>query len=383
LGDANVESITAQTLTEDLTLAGNVVASGTGTPITLVAKRNFLNADNKNLSAANGRWLIYSTCPVADVRGSLLTEAYNFKMYGTSYGDPLPVAATGHGVIYSALPNNTFTYQLTGSLTKVYDANLGTAGANGTVSLSTNAQGWDGDLLSMTPGILSDVTFLNKNVGTQKTLTGTATATATAVTNTNSAGVLRAVYGPDSATQVAGYTKEFSGAVSGNVGAITPRAAAINGTTTNVTYNGQTQSQNSATTSGFIAGDDVGVAAGGLANGRNAGIYGSNLAVMGSDASNYSVTINNANLVITGSPAAPPPAVGPIVSPLVKPISNIVIPGFGLASAAAGVSGGGVGTGPLVEQCSEASPENCDCKETELLGVEICRGFGRVVSYKN
>jgi hypothetical protein len=169
LGDANVESITAQTLTEDLTLAGNVVASGTGTPITLVAKRNFLNADNKNLSAANGRWLIYSTSPVADVRGSLLTEAYNFKMYGTSYGDPLPVAATGHGVIYSALPNNTFTYQLTGSLTKVYDANLGTAGANGTVSLSTNAQGWDGDLLSMTPGILSDVTFLNKNVGTQKT----------------------------------------------------------------------------------------------------------------------------------------------------------------------------------------------------------------------
>jgi filamentous hemagglutinin family protein len=77
---------------------------------------------------------------------------------------------------------------------------------------------------------------------------------------------------------------------------VTPKSATVNATATKVTYNANIQNQLTDTTSGFIAGDAISIT--GQASGKNAGIYASNLAVSGNDASNYKLTITNANLEI-------------------------------------------------------------------------------------
>jgi hypothetical protein len=72
--------------------------------------------------------------------------------------------------------------------------------------------------------------------------------------------------------------------------------ATVKATANSTTYSGATQTQAAATSSGFITGDTITVS--GLASGKDANTYASNLAVGGTDATNYSVTITNANLVI-------------------------------------------------------------------------------------
>jgi filamentous hemagglutinin family protein len=81
---------------------------------------------------------------------------------------------------------------------------------------------------------------------------------------------------------------------------VTKKSATITGTTTNVTYNATTQTQSAAVLAGFIASDVTGgsVGATGLATGRNAGSYTSNLSAIGADAGNYNVTVTNADLVV-------------------------------------------------------------------------------------
>ena len=72
--------------------------------------------------------------------------------------------------------------------------------------------------------------------------------------------------------------------------------ASVSGTTTNVTYNGQTQTQGAPTSSGFVMGDAITIS--GTASGKNAGSYTSVLNVTGADAGNYNVSITNADLTI-------------------------------------------------------------------------------------
>jgi hypothetical protein len=74
------------------------------------------------------------------------------------------------------------------------------------------------------------------------------------------------------------------------------KIASVIGTPTNRTYNGLLQTQDAATTSGFIAGDAITVS--GLAQGRNVGTYTSALAVTGADAANYIIDITNAAMNI-------------------------------------------------------------------------------------
>ena len=90
---------------------------------------------------------------------------------------------------------------------------------------------------------------------------------------------------------------------------ITPKEARVLAADQSVTYNGNTQIQNAAEQQGFIAGDEIVVA--GLASGRNAGTYSSNLSVSGADAKNYairyqqgSLTIQKARLLFVGTKAA-------------------------------------------------------------------------------
>jgi len=95
----------------------------------------------------------------------------------------------------------------------------------------------------------------------------------------------------------AGTTGLTSAIPSGNF-TVTPLAVTLTAAPVTTAYNGATQTQPTATASpAILTGDTVTVS--GAASGKNVGIYGSNLAAGGADASNYSFTYANANLTIT------------------------------------------------------------------------------------
>ncbi|WP_290877839.1 S-layer family protein, partial [Aquabacterium sp.] len=173
----------------------------------------------------------------------------------------LPTSVTGNvGTITRA----ALTLTASGG-SKTYD---GGTTSSGTVSVS-GLQGSD------TITGLSQV-YANKNAGTGKTIS---VASGYTLSDGNS-----------------GSNYDVS-MVDASNGVITRASASVSGTATSVTYNGSTQTQTAATRSGFVNGDDISVS--GLASGRNAGTYTSSLVVGGNDASNYDVSITNANLSIT------------------------------------------------------------------------------------
>jgi hypothetical protein len=81
---------------------------------------------------------------------------------------------------------------------------------------------------------------------------------------------------------------------------ITPKGASVTARPERVTYNGQTQQQSAAVLEGFVTGDDIKVS--GLASGRNAGVYGSNVLAYGQDVPNYSISYQQGALTIDKAP---------------------------------------------------------------------------------
>jgi hypothetical protein len=81
---------------------------------------------------------------------------------------------------------------------------------------------------------------------------------------------------------------------------ISKRPASLSALGQTVVYNGQTQQQSAAVLEGFLAGDDIQVS--GLASGRNAGVYGSNVLATGQDVGNYSITYQQGALTIDKAP---------------------------------------------------------------------------------
>ena len=81
---------------------------------------------------------------------------------------------------------------------------------------------------------------------------------------------------------------------------ITPKGASVTARPERVTYNGQTQQQSTAVLEGFVAGDDIQIS--GLASGRNAGVYGSNVLASGQDVPNYSIRYQQGALTIDKAP---------------------------------------------------------------------------------
>jgi len=77
---------------------------------------------------------------------------------------------------------------------------------------------------------------------------------------------------------------------------VDPRAASISAVAKRVGYNGETQSQDQYTSSGFLAGESFTVT--GLASARNAGTYGSHIQADGAGLGNYSISYTDADLVI-------------------------------------------------------------------------------------
>lgn len=106
-----ITRLNAQT-TGNLHLLGDINASGNGSAIQLSSLQAFDNLTDAQLTAANGRWLIYANNPSSSDLGILSTD---FKHYGcgafaNNCNDSFSVAnATGNGVLYSITPLLTVT----------------------------------------------------------------------------------------------------------------------------------------------------------------------------------------------------------------------------------------------------------------------------------
>lgn len=163
----------------DIFLNGTVTSTATGNAITLAAERNFINSTGSTaLSAANGRWLIYSADPAANTRGGLLPDASEFNK--TFPGNAPATIGSGNRFIYSRATPYTITYTViddsvtygdaytVGDLSFTYDSGLlmgdtlGTIGLTGSAGLST----------TYVPGITnaSGTSYANMITGTTGTL---------------------------------------------------------------------------------------------------------------------------------------------------------------------------------------------------------------------
>ena len=200
---SNVRSMNARALNGNLTLAGNIIATGgaPATAISLSASQHFINAGNFSLSTGVGkRWLVFSTNETTDTRGTLLSANYDFKQYNALVDGT--ILGSGDGFIYSIAPN--ISVSLTGTTSKTYDANA-SAAISGLMLASSGEINGDTVLL----GGLSSATYDNKNMGVGKLVTSNNGINIASATDANG-------------KQVFGYQLSNT-AASGNVGKITPR----------------------------------------------------------------------------------------------------------------------------------------------------------------
>jgi filamentous hemagglutinin family protein len=274
LNASNVTTISAQTLSNNLTLGGNVAATGAGDAIVLASAANFINASNSSLTPGTGRWLVYSTSPLLDTRGAGLLAAYDFKQYNTVFGGS--ILGTGDGFIYSLAP--TITATVTGTATKTYDGD--TTAPIGSLALGQTGV-IDGDTVTLSA--ISSATYDNRNAGTGKAV--------------NVSGVSIASQ-TNGAKQVFGYTPT-SATATGNVGTINQRAITITAATDTKTYDATNSSAGAPTiTSGSIVSGDSGTFSQAFDN-KNAGtsktLTAAGAVTDGNGGNNYAVTFVNNN----------------------------------------------------------------------------------------
>ena len=261
-----------------LTSAGSLTIASTGSlsssngNVTLVDGSTFVNnAGAGAISAANGRWLIYSADPLNDTDGGLV---YSFKQYGATYGVTSVAQSTGNGVLYTVVP----TVGLTGTASKTYDGDTSVASG----SYSVGFTGYDQDVLTLT---YSKLVYGDANAGTGKTVT----ANGLAITSATNGGVT--VYGYALATTA-----------SGNIGTITARPITVTADAQSRTY-GDTNPALSYTIggSGLVNNDSLsGSLATSATTATGVGSYGISQGSLAN--SNYALTYTGSNLTITARP---------------------------------------------------------------------------------
>jgi hypothetical protein len=255
----------------DLTLNATISSTASGDALQLVSQRFINNVGSNALSAANGRWLVWSSTPTNDTRGGL---AYDFKQYDASYGVST-VQGSGNGFLYSVAP--VITASLTGSVSKVYDT---TTSATLTAANYTSSGAIDGD--SVTVSTPTSGTYDSKNVAASSkdvAVSGVAIASAT-----------------NGGATVYGY-QLASTSINGAIGAITPASLAVSGITANdKVYDATTVATLSGTASVAALGSDAvsvaGSGSGAFAD-KNVGtaksVTVSGYSLAGTDAGNYVV----------------------------------------------------------------------------------------------
>ena len=266
-----------------LTLNGTLTAGGTGDAIVLSGGRFVNSAGAGALTAANGRWLVWSSNPnpfggaTPDSRGGL---GYDFKQYNATY-PTTTVLGSGNGFLYSLAP--TIIPALTGTVSKVYDA---TTSAPLVAANFTPTSGVDGDVIALSGTGAYD----NPNVAGSPTKLVTATGIAATVTSSVA----------DGSKPVYGYTLTSTTA-NADVGEITPAPLTITGDTTSRLYTSNLQT-NTFTTSGLLGSDSV-TSVATLASGTNVGTYADNLtSATGTGLANYTIGYVNGSLTITPAP---------------------------------------------------------------------------------
>jgi trimeric autotransporter adhesin len=158
-------SLLAETtgVSADLTISGQLTASGTGTPVTLAAGRNFINGVGSGVLSLSGagspRWLIYSTNPASNTLGGL---SESFHRYSCTYGGSCPALGSGNGLLYSLSP--TITVTANGESGTYGSLAAFTAGYSGFINGDTAATALSGSPSLTTNASLS--TSGNANVGT-------------------------------------------------------------------------------------------------------------------------------------------------------------------------------------------------------------------------
>lgn len=166
---------------QNLTVKGDIVNNDTSTnAVQLVAGGVFDNSQNINIKT-NGNWTVYSKDPTNDIKGSNLLAAYDYKQYGTAFGDKL--LGTGNGFVHQVSP--TVTATLTGTSTKVVD---GTTAVTDLSGLNVNVTGiLDKDvvILSPAPSPITSASFDTAAVGTGKAISTGAYTIISARTNEN------------------------------------------------------------------------------------------------------------------------------------------------------------------------------------------------------
>lgn len=206
-------SIAAGTITNPVTILttggmtlspGVVIAADTSGDAIVLSGATFTNNSGASaLDPGSGRFLIWSTNPNLDNRGGL---PFDFKQYNATYG-VTTVLGSGNGFLYTIAP--TVTISLTGTTSKVYDADTT---ASLTAANYTVSSGIDGDTVSTTSTPTSG-NYTSENVGTalQVSVTGLTSANITAT---------------DGSATVYGYQLSSSSAV-GNIGEITARPISL------------------------------------------------------------------------------------------------------------------------------------------------------------
>ena len=328
-------TIVAQAGSTDVTIgsAGQIKALGTGTAVIAAAARNFVNdAGAGALSAANGRWLTYSTSPLSDTRGGLATT---FKQYAATYGVTSVAQATGNGQLYTVAP--LVTVSLIGSTTKAYD---GTTAATLTTAgnfLLTGAI--DGDDLGQMLTGFGTAAYADRNAGTGKLVTATGLSGGAA---------------SNGAVTVYGYALPTT--ATGTIGTITPRAIAATFAAADKVYDGTTAATVTTgfATGGVLAGDSLSIAGNGTFADRNAGIGKtvavSGLTLSGADAGNYQLLATSGTTTASITPRAIAATFAAADKVYDGTTAATITTGFGTGSVLAGDSLAVAGNGTFADR---------------------------------
>ena len=272
LGPVTAGSVSARTLTGNITLAGDIAVTGAGDSIVLASGGDFLNPGASALDPGAGRWLVWSADPANDARGGL---AYAFKQYNASLGDT--VLGSGNGFLYSLAPTITpsLTDAVSGAISKVYDGTDGATLLAGHYAISGAV---DGDKFT-----LSNLTasYDSRNVGTSRNVAATGITIAGA---TDSGGTLP-VYGYRLASTTA----------NADIGTILAKALTGSVTAGDKAYDATDAATIATRTlSGVLGADTVNYVGGSaIFDDKNAGtakaVTASGLSLSGADAGNYTV----------------------------------------------------------------------------------------------
>ena len=250
IGLLGSDTVTGATITTTATSTGANAAVGTY-PITISA------ATGSGLSNYSINY-VPANYTIVGPGALVITTAGVTTPYGTG---------TSGNILAPALPTATYTTGGTNisSLTYVSSTTTGnvTSYVFSDAALNTVT-------FNLTPSNTTTSTSNNINVGSYAYAASNLSAVATGLT---------------------------SAIASGNF-TVTPLAVTVTATPTTSMYNGSTQNQSAATTSPAILTNDV-VNIGGIASGKNVGVYVSNLSTTGADAGNYAFTYVNNNLTIT------------------------------------------------------------------------------------